>query len=244
VKNERIRAWIARELETRRVSRAGCATLGVSYLRENDRLLRRLRRRLGQVRCPHILALHAEEDEVASPGKFAPAGIGAIHRGDLLRTVTIRNSFHMISIDNDRQQVVRETVDFVRSLPASPSLPPVPSALNMTPDIDQTIAQILVDKFHIEANACARGRARRTGPGLAGPDGIRLRDRRRLQLRIPEERLDPRQGGITLSTWPGDPRTPGRQPETGRRMSSTARGRGGPGPDQPLGHTLQDFQAR
>jgi len=25
----------------------------------------------------------------------------------------------MISIDNDRQQVVRETVDFVRSLPAS-----------------------------------------------------------------------------------------------------------------------------
>lgn len=119
VKNERIRAWIARELETRRISRAGCSTLGVSYLRENDRLLRRLRRRLGQVRCPHILALHAEEDEVASPENLRLLALGLSGTATDFRTVTIRNSFHMISIDNDRQQVVRETVDFVRSLPVS-----------------------------------------------------------------------------------------------------------------------------
>lgn len=125
VKNERIRAWIARELENRRVSRAGSATLGVSYLRENDRLLRRLRRHLGQVICPHILALHAEEDEVASPDNLRLLAVGLSSAPVSLKTVTVRNSFHMISIDNDRQQVVRETVDFVRSLPASSPVPPI-----------------------------------------------------------------------------------------------------------------------
>ena len=123
VKNERIRAWIARELENRRVSRAGSATLGVSYLRENDRLLRRLRRNLGQVVCPHVLALHAEEDEVASLDNLRLLAVGLSSAAVSLKTVTVRNSFHMISIDNDRQQVVRETVDFVRSLPASTPVP-------------------------------------------------------------------------------------------------------------------------
>jgi carboxylesterase len=123
VKNERIRAWIARELENRRVSRAGSATLGVSYLREHDRLLRRLRRNLGQVVCPHILALHAEEDEVASLDNLRLLAVGLSSAAVSLKTVTVRNSFHMISIDNDRQQVVRETVDFVRSLPASTPVP-------------------------------------------------------------------------------------------------------------------------
>ena len=121
VKNERIRAWIARELENRRVSRAGSATLGVSYLRENDRLLRRLRRHLGDVVCPQVLALHAEEDEVARVDNLRLLAHGLSSAAISLKTVVVRNSYHMISIDNDRQQVVRETVDFVRSLPAPPT---------------------------------------------------------------------------------------------------------------------------
>jgi hypothetical protein len=174
----------------------------VSYLRENDRLLRRLRRHLGQVVCPHILACTPKKTR--SPARTICVCWQLDYHPRRLSEVTGRNSFHMISIDNDRQQVVRETVDFVRSLPASPPVPrsELPAASNMTPDIDQTIAQILVDKFHIEAERVARG-PRRPGPGLAGPDGIRLRHRRRLQLRIPEERLDPRQGGITLQHLAG-----------------------------------------
>lgn len=69
----------------------------------------------------------------------------------------------------------------------------------MTPDIDQTIAQILVDKFHIEAD--------RIKPEAAledlGLDSLALMEfvfaiEDAFQLRIPEERLDPQQGGITL----------------------------------------------
>ena len=116
VKNERIRAWIAHELESRRISSAGSATLGVSHLKQHDRLIRHLRRHLGQVRSPRVLALHAEEDEVASLRNLERLAHGLSSTHINLQTVIVCNSYHMISIDNDRQKVVRETVDFVRAI--------------------------------------------------------------------------------------------------------------------------------
>jgi carboxylesterase len=114
VKNERVRAWIERELRTRRISSAGSSIIGVSHLREHDRLLRHLRRNLAKVVCPSVLALHAREDEVAS---VANLGILAQELGcAAFRSVVLGNSFHMITIDNDRQQVVRETVEFAASI--------------------------------------------------------------------------------------------------------------------------------
>lgn len=114
VKNERIRAWIERELEQRRISRAGSATLGVSYLRENDRLIRYVRRQLGEVRCAQVLAIHAQEDEVASPRNLDLLARG-LPKGCALQVQTVHNSYHMISIDNDRQEVVRMVLGFVEA---------------------------------------------------------------------------------------------------------------------------------
>lgn len=114
VKNPRVRSWIQRELQTRRVSRAGAAVLGVDHLREHDRLRRELLRRLGRFACPPVLALHAREDEVASL-----ANVDLLQRQlktRSFRSVVLENSHHMITIDNDRQQVARETVTFVQAL--------------------------------------------------------------------------------------------------------------------------------
>lgn len=119
VKNERIRAWIARELEQRRVSRAGSATLGVSHLRENDRLVRQVRRQLGAVRCRQVLAIHAKEDEVASPRNLHLLSQG-LPADCALQVQTVHNSYHMISIDNDRQEVVRSVLGFVQACGARP----------------------------------------------------------------------------------------------------------------------------
>lgn len=113
VKNERVRAWIARELQQRRISRAGAAVIGIQHLREHDRLIRHVRRHLGRVCCPEVLAIHAREDEVASL-----ANLELLARGldsTVLRTVVLDNSYHMISIDNDRHQVASETTAFVVS---------------------------------------------------------------------------------------------------------------------------------
>ncbi len=114
VKNPRVRRWIERELRSRRVSRAGAAVIGVDHLREHDRLRRELLRRLGHFDCPPVLALHARDDEVAS---LANVELLARRLGrTTLRSVVLEDSHHMITIDNDRQQVARETVSFVGAL--------------------------------------------------------------------------------------------------------------------------------
>lgn len=110
VKNPRIRKWIERELETRRISCAGAAVIGVGHLREHDRMRRRVLTSLPGLRCPPVLALHAVEDEVASPSNLF---LLDVLKAESLRKVLLPNSHHMISIDNNREQVVRETLDFV-----------------------------------------------------------------------------------------------------------------------------------
>jgi carboxylesterase len=114
VKNERVRAWIERELRTRRISSAGSSVIGIGHLREHDRLLRHVRARLGQVVCEHVLAMHAREDEVASIANLDILARGL--RCASFRTVILGNSFHMITIDNDRQQVIRETLEFAAAV--------------------------------------------------------------------------------------------------------------------------------
>lgn len=114
VKNERVRAWIERELRTRRISSAGSAVIGIGHLREHDRLIRHVRARLHQVTCKHLLALHAREDEVASVANLELLARGV--RCESFRTVVLGNSYHMITIDNDRQQVVREAVEFASAI--------------------------------------------------------------------------------------------------------------------------------
>lgn len=117
VKNERVRAWIERELRTRRISSAGSSVIDIGHLREHDRLIRHVRRNLGKVVCRRVLALHAREDEVASVANLDVLARGL--RCASFRSVVLGNSYHMITIDNDRQQVVRETVDFAAALTRS-----------------------------------------------------------------------------------------------------------------------------
>jgi len=116
VKNERVRAWIARQLERRRVSGAGSAVIGIDHLRENDRLVRHVSRRLERVRCSAVLALHAREDEVASVANLDI--LARRLRSRSLRMVLLDDCFHMITIDNMRQQVVSETVQFASAFSA------------------------------------------------------------------------------------------------------------------------------
>ena len=121
VKNPRVRGWVMRELAERRVSRAGAATIGVPHLRENDRLRRLIRRLLPTLECKSVLALHAVEDEVASPANVA---LVQQLKAGAFRSVLLRDSYHMVTIDNDRRDVVRETVRFVDAAAAAPALRP------------------------------------------------------------------------------------------------------------------------
>jgi carboxylesterase len=131
VKNERVRGWIERELRHRKVSRAGSSVLGVGHLREHDRLIRHVKRNLHRVQCGSVLALHAREDEVASLGNLDILARGLRCRE--FRSVVLHDSYHMISIDNDRQQVARETVAFADALVHGTSEPGIARALPLRP---------------------------------------------------------------------------------------------------------------
>jgi carboxylesterase len=114
VKNERVRSWIEHQLTQRKVSTAGAAVIGVDHLREHDRLRRRVRQGLGRVRATHVLVMHAREDEVASLSNVKLLQEGLVSAAPLsLRTLILDHSYHMITIDNDRPQVVQETLQFV-----------------------------------------------------------------------------------------------------------------------------------
>lgn len=116
VKNERMRAWVARELTERTQSAAGPARVPLRALRETERMLREVRSRLHELRCP-ILMIHAREDEISSLDSVRRL-FEALPQEDK-ELVVLENSYHMITIDNDRQQVVDLLDRFSRRLPVA-----------------------------------------------------------------------------------------------------------------------------
>jgi carboxylesterase len=116
VKNERMRAWIAQELATRASSAAGPARVPLRALRQAERMLADVHARLAELRCP-ILVIHARDDEISSIGSVERM-FAALPQADK-ELVILENCYHMITIDNDRQQVIALLDRFARRLTAS-----------------------------------------------------------------------------------------------------------------------------
>ena len=114
LKNERIRAWVAKDLKARRLSSAGASVLEVTHLREHDRLQKYLLREMANTAAPPTLVLHANEDEVASLENVR--FIQMNWKTSLLHCHVLENSYHMISWDNDRAEVCQKVVDFLEEL--------------------------------------------------------------------------------------------------------------------------------
>lgn len=113
VKNERIREWIARQMETTGSSAAGARDLPLTAIYEAYRLMRKVRRILPGIAQPALI-LHAAEDEMASlrtPSLLA-SRLGSRH----IEKIIFTNSYHMLTLDNDRAEVARACIDFCREL--------------------------------------------------------------------------------------------------------------------------------
>ena len=102
VKNPLIRRWIAREMAQRKTSAAGAAQLPLTGLHESERLLAFVKRVLADISAPTLI-IHAREDEIStlrSP-HYLLERLGS--RIKHLRV--LENSYHMVTLDNERQQV-------------------------------------------------------------------------------------------------------------------------------------------
>jgi carboxylesterase len=111
LKNERLREWVVRAMDSHGVSAVGAAYLPLSGIHEAHQLIRAVRRDIGKVVAP-ALVMHAIEDDVASPrsAEFVALNVGSRQ----VRTILYRNSYHILTIDNDKESVADETIGFFR----------------------------------------------------------------------------------------------------------------------------------
>jgi len=112
VKNPQIRAYIRRQLEKQQTSAAGGASFTLNHLYQGDRLCKRVRNRLGQITASTLI-VHAIDDEVATTRNvdLIIEGIESTNK----RVIYLGNSYHMITIDNERETVDFEILSFLET---------------------------------------------------------------------------------------------------------------------------------
>jgi carboxylesterase len=110
VKDERMRGWIERQMADSGLSQAGASVLRVRDLMQARRLIAQARRALPDITAPTLL-IHAREDDAASVRSAfeAASRVGA----KSVRCVLLSDSYHMISIDREKQRVLNEMIDFL-----------------------------------------------------------------------------------------------------------------------------------
>ena len=109
LKNPQLRKWIAREMSHKDSSIVGASKLNLPAIQEAERMINSVKKSMPRVTAPAII-IHAEEDDVASPrnARFIAANLGS----RTVKTVMLHNSYHMITVDNDREQVASDTIHF------------------------------------------------------------------------------------------------------------------------------------
>lgn len=119
IKNPKIRKWVEREMLERARSAAGPSRLPLWALQQGEALIREVRTRLNEIACPTLI-LHAREDEITKLASVQTLfdSMTVAER----ELIVLEDSYHMITIDNDRQRVVEEIMRFTnRFNPAFPS---------------------------------------------------------------------------------------------------------------------------
>lgn len=116
VKDERMRSWIEREMNNTQSSMAGAATLSFADLLEARRLFLAARRILPRVESPTLI-IHAVEDEMSSPrnAEYLARHVGARQT----RLVMLRDSYHMITLDREKDKVLAEVKAFLSPVMAA-----------------------------------------------------------------------------------------------------------------------------
>jgi carboxylesterase len=109
LKNDRLRERIVHAMQSEGRSAAGAEFLPLSGMHQAYRMADAVRRDIGQVTTP-TLVLHAIDDDVAST-RSAEFVARKVSTRDV-RTVLYRESYHILTMDNDRDEVAGETIAF------------------------------------------------------------------------------------------------------------------------------------
>jgi carboxylesterase len=112
VKAPHIRARVQRAITSGQSERAGIAALPGSTMLELRWLVRKVRDELGNVRQPTLI-VHPRQDDRASLRnlEFLQNKLGG-----LTEALVLDDSYHLVTLDRQRQLVVRRTLEFASGL--------------------------------------------------------------------------------------------------------------------------------
>jgi carboxylesterase len=112
IKDERLRTFVERAIRSGDSSRAGVAALPGSLMLELRWLVQRVRSEIAEVRQPALI-IHPREDDRASLRNlhYLQSGLGG-----LTETVVLDDSYHIVTLDRQRQIVVARTLEFAARL--------------------------------------------------------------------------------------------------------------------------------
>ena len=112
VKNERLRERIVASMEAGDSADAGQLHMPLQSLEQHFCLVREMKRRLPSIRVPTLI-LHAREDDISS---LKNPGYIAAKIGGQVEKILLENSYHLITIDQERDLVVAHSVAFLKRL--------------------------------------------------------------------------------------------------------------------------------
>jgi carboxylesterase len=110
IKDERLRARILAQMELGHSGDAGLLYMPGVSLGQLLRLIGDLKKRLPAIRTP-TLVLHAREDDVTS---IKNASYIAARIGGRVEKILLENSYHMITLDQERDLVTHHSIVFIR----------------------------------------------------------------------------------------------------------------------------------
>jgi carboxylesterase len=129
VKNERLRKWIGQAMASDGLCAVGAARLPAASLYQAQRLIRQVKPGLAHIHAP-TLVMHATEDDVASPRSVH---LLSERLGRSPQVAWFSNSYHMLTLDNEREAVCALARRFIcEQLPGRPAPAVTPARLGPT----------------------------------------------------------------------------------------------------------------
>jgi carboxylesterase len=119
IKSERIRSWVVGSMLAGDSGTAGLAGNPWPSLAELVRLSGHVRRRLPRVRAP-CLVVHSTDDDIASLRNVA---VVKQRVSAPVETVLLDDSYHMVSVDQQRDVVIERTVRFFKHIASATRRP-------------------------------------------------------------------------------------------------------------------------
>ena len=111
VKNEEMRAAIKSSLKSKSIAESGAESIGYELIKQGQLLIREARANIRMIDCSTLI-IHAVDDEVVHirNAEWAHRHI----RSEEKEIIYLGDSYHMITIDNERDTVSQETLRFLK----------------------------------------------------------------------------------------------------------------------------------